>query len=27
MVRALKNYRAQEVRGGLGKGGTLKVGN
>lgn len=27
MVQALKNYRAQEVRGGLGKGGTLKVGN
>lgn len=27
MVQALKNYRAQEVKGGLGKGGTLKVGN
>ena len=25
-VRALKNYRTQEVQGGLGKGGTLKVG-
>ena len=25
-VRSLKNYRAQEVKGGLGKGGTLKVG-
>ena len=27
MVRALKNYQAQEVKGGLGKGGTLKVGS
>jgi len=27
MVIALKNYKAQEVRGGLGAGGTLKVGN
>lgn len=27
MVQALKNYRAQEVKGGLGKGGTLKIGN
>ncbi|MEM7358587.1 MAG: CsgG/HfaB family protein [Pseudomonadota bacterium] len=27
MVRALRNYRAQEVEGGLGKGGKLKVGN
>lgn len=27
MVVALKNYKAQEVRGGLGTGGTLKVGN
>lgn len=26
-VRALKNYQAQEVKGGLGKGGTLKVGS
>jgi curli biogenesis system outer membrane secretion channel CsgG len=25
-VRALKNYRAQEVKGGLGKGGRLKIG-
>lgn len=25
MVRALKNYEAQDVKGGLGKGGTLKV--
>lgn len=25
MVRALRNYKAQNVRGGLGKGGTLKV--
>ncbi|MEO1459537.1 MAG: hypothetical protein AAFV49_18510 [Pseudomonadota bacterium] len=25
MVRALRNYRAQNVRGGLGTGGTLKV--
>lgn len=27
MVRALRNYKAQEVEGGLGKGGKLKVGN
>lgn len=27
MVRALRDYRPQEVRGGLGKGGKLKVGN
>jgi hypothetical protein len=27
MVISLKNYKAQEVEGGLGKGGTLKVGN
>lgn len=26
MVIALRNYKAQEVKGGLGKGGTLKVG-
>lgn len=26
MVRALRNYRAQEVKGGLGKGGNLGVG-
>ncbi|WP_207951932.1 CsgG/HfaB family protein [Pseudomaricurvus alcaniphilus] len=26
MVGALKNYRAQTVKGGLGKGGSLKVG-
>lgn len=26
IVRSLRNYRAQEVRGGLGKGGQLKVG-
>lgn len=25
MVRALKNYKAQDVKGGLGRGGTLKV--
>ena len=25
MVRALKNYEAQDVKGGLGRGGTLKV--
>ncbi|MGE4560005.1 MAG: hypothetical protein AB7E77_07380 [Desulfobulbus sp.] len=25
MVRALRNYKAQNVRGGLGRGGTLKV--
>ena len=27
MVQALRNYKAQEVKGGLGKGGRLKVGN
>lgn len=27
MVQSLKNYRAQEVKGGLGKGGQLKVGD
>lgn len=27
MVVSLRNYKAQEVKGGLGKGGTLKVGN
>lgn len=27
MVIALRNYRAKEVQGGLGKGGTLRVGN
>ena len=27
MVIALRNYKAQEVKGGLGKGGQLKVGN
>ncbi len=27
MVRALRNYRAQTVEGGLGKGGKLKVGD
>ncbi len=27
MVKALRNYRAQEVKGGLGKGGTLGVSN
>ncbi len=26
MVKALRNYKAQEVKGGLGKGGRLKVG-
>ena len=26
MVKALKNYKAQEVKGGLGKGGSLGVG-
>lgn len=26
-VRALRNYKPQEVKGGLGKGGLLKVGN
>ncbi|WP_372661693.1 hypothetical protein, partial [Hydrogenophaga sp.] len=27
MVISLRNYKAQNVRGGLGKGGVLKVGN
>ncbi len=27
MVRALRNYKAQTVKGGLGKGGRLKVGD
>lgn len=27
MVVSLRNYKAQQVKGGLGKGGTLKVGN
>jgi len=27
MVRALRNYTAQTVEGGLGKGGKLKIGN
>ncbi len=27
MVQALRNYKAQQVKGGLGKGGTLKVGD
>lgn len=27
IVRSLRNYKAQEVKGGLGKGGQLKVGN
>jgi len=26
MVKAVKNYKAQEVKGGLGKGGRLSVG-
>jgi len=26
MIRALRNYQAQEVRGGLGKGGQLQIG-
>jgi hypothetical protein len=26
LVRSLRNYRAQSVDGGLGKGGRLKVG-
>jgi hypothetical protein len=26
MIRALRNYKAQQVKGGLGKGGNLKVG-
>jgi len=27
LVISLRDYKAQEVKGGLGKGGTLKVGN
>jgi curli biogenesis system outer membrane secretion channel CsgG len=27
MVRSLRNYKAQQVKGGLGKGGQLKVGD
>ena len=27
IVRSVRNYKAQEVKGGLGKGGRLKVGN
>jgi len=27
MVVSLRNYKAQEVKGGLGRGGQLKVGN
>ncbi len=27
MVKALPHYRAQEVKGGLGKGGSLRIGN
>lgn len=27
MVQSLRNYKAQQVKGGLGKGGQLKVGN
>jgi hypothetical protein len=27
MVRSLRNYKAQQVKGGLGKGGRLKVGD
>lgn len=27
MVKALRNYKTQEIEGGLGKGGKLKVGN
>lgn len=27
MVKALRNYKAQEIKGGLGKGGKLKVGS
>jgi hypothetical protein len=27
MVISLRNYRAQEVKGGLGRGGTLRTGN
>jgi len=27
MVKSLRNYKAQQVKGGLGKGGQLKVGN
>jgi hypothetical protein len=26
MVRALRNYKAQNVEGGLGEGGKLKIG-
>ena len=26
MVKAVRNYKAQEVKGGLGRGGQLKVG-
>lgn len=27
MVKSLRNYKAQEVKGGLGKGGALKIGS
>ena len=27
MVISLRNYKAQEVKGGLGRGGQLKIGN
>lgn len=27
LVKAVRNYKAQEVKGGLGKGGNLKIGN
>ncbi len=27
MIKALRNYKTQEVKGGLGKGGQLKIGN
>ena len=27
LVRAMRDYRPQEVEGGLGKGGKLRVGN
>jgi curli biogenesis system outer membrane secretion channel CsgG len=27
MVKSLRNYKAQEVKGGLGKGGNLKIGD
>jgi len=27
MVKSLRNYKAQQVKGGLGKGGKLKVGD